>query len=232
MAKRLATIYGTEQDKVNCPFYFKIGACRHGDNCSRLHNHPVVSETLLLRNMYLDPSIPTIGIDKKPIPSSISNEELQEHFENFYEDVFLELSNHGQIEEMYVCGNLGEHLMGNVYCKFHQEEEAEIALKALQGRFYGGRMLQVEYSPVTDFHEAVCRQFEAGECNRGGFCNFMHIKCLSNSFAEELYPKGRDYWRTKRQFQKVWRNDSRVGRLSGNYSRSHSLDEKNREKRC
>eukprot|EP01047_Picozoa_sp_COSAG01_P099181 COSAG01_NODE_29244_length_642_cov_0.732965_1_plen_73_part_10 len=37
-AGRLARIFGTEEDKVNCPFYFKIGACRHGDRCSRLHN--------------------------------------------------------------------------------------------------------------------------------------------------------------------------------------------------
>ncbi|CAJ0649888.1 16608_t:CDS:2 [Entrophospora sp. SA101] len=30
MAEYLASIYGTEKDKVNCSFYFKIGACRHG----------------------------------------------------------------------------------------------------------------------------------------------------------------------------------------------------------
>jgi len=34
-AEHLARIHGTEEDKVNCPFYFKIGACRHGDKCSR-----------------------------------------------------------------------------------------------------------------------------------------------------------------------------------------------------
>ena len=29
-AEHLARIHGTEEDKVNCPFYYKIGACRHG----------------------------------------------------------------------------------------------------------------------------------------------------------------------------------------------------------
>jgi splicing factor U2AF subunit len=43
MADRLAKKYGTEDDKVNCPFYFKIGACRHGDSCTRLHNKPTLS---------------------------------------------------------------------------------------------------------------------------------------------------------------------------------------------
>ena len=35
MAEYLASIFGTEKDKVNCSFFFKIGACRHGDRCSR-----------------------------------------------------------------------------------------------------------------------------------------------------------------------------------------------------
>ena len=35
MADRLAKKFGTEDDKVNCPFYYKIGACRHGDSCTR-----------------------------------------------------------------------------------------------------------------------------------------------------------------------------------------------------
>ncbi|KAL4187260.1 hypothetical protein AMTRI_Chr09g38170 [Amborella trichopoda] len=50
MAEHLASIFGTEKDIVNCPFYFKIGVCRHSD--SRLHNRPTISPTLLLSNMY------------------------------------------------------------------------------------------------------------------------------------------------------------------------------------
>ena len=30
----------------------QIGACRHGERCSRLHNKPTISQTLLLVNMY------------------------------------------------------------------------------------------------------------------------------------------------------------------------------------
>ena len=29
MAEHLASIFGTEKDRVNCPFFFKIGACRY-----------------------------------------------------------------------------------------------------------------------------------------------------------------------------------------------------------
>eukprot|EP00662_Eupelagonemidae_sp_cell21_P001245 gene1245-18556_t len=28
----LANLYGTEKDKVNCPFYYKMGACRNGED--------------------------------------------------------------------------------------------------------------------------------------------------------------------------------------------------------
>jgi len=41
--------------RVNCSFFFKIGACRHGERCSRLHNKPTFSQTILLQNLYLNP---------------------------------------------------------------------------------------------------------------------------------------------------------------------------------
>ncbi|KAG4302948.1 hypothetical protein PCK1_000891 [Pneumocystis canis] len=56
MASFLASIYGTEQDKVNCSFYFKIGACRHGDRCSRKHVKPSYSQTILCPNLYQNPA--------------------------------------------------------------------------------------------------------------------------------------------------------------------------------
>lgn len=51
MAKKLARMYGTEEDKVNCPFYYKIGTCRYGDKCLRIHNKPPFSQTYL-KHMY------------------------------------------------------------------------------------------------------------------------------------------------------------------------------------
>jgi splicing factor U2AF subunit len=49
-----------------------------------------------------------------------------------------------------------------------------------------GRPLYAELSPVTDFREACCRQNENGECNRGGFCNFMHLRLPSKELASSL----------------------------------------------
>jgi len=88
--------------------------------------------------------------------------------------------------ELVVCKNLGDHLMGNVYVKYQDEESAEKALNALKGRYYAGRLLHVEYSPVSDFREARCRQFEEEQCDRGGYCNFMHLKQLPKAIQREL----------------------------------------------
>ena len=191
MAEHLASIFGTEKDRVNCPFYFKIGACRHGDRCSRLHNRPTISPTLLLSNMYQRPDMITPGVDAQG--QSIDPRKIQEHFEDFYEDIFEELSKFGEIESLNVCDNLADHMIGNVYVQFKEEDQAASALQALQGRFYSGRPIIADFSPVTDFREATCRQFEENNCNRGGYCNFMHVKLIGRELRRKLFGRYRGY---------------------------------------
>ncbi|KAK9723599.1 hypothetical protein RND81_05G011000 [Saponaria officinalis] len=197
MAEHLASIFGTEKDRVNCPFYFKIGACRHGDRCSRLHNRPTISPTLLLSNMYQRPDMITPGVDAQGQP--ISPRALQSHFEDFYEDIFEELRKFGDIETLNVCDNLADHMIGNVYVQFREEDQAAAALHALQGRYYSGRPIIADFSPVTDFREATCRQYEEESCNRGGYCNFMHVKMIGRELRRKLF--GRFYnprhWRSR-----------------------------------
>lgn len=65
--------------------------------------------------------------------------QLQNDFDLFYEDVFMELAKFGEVEEMVVCENVGEHLVGNVYCQFRLEEDAGNAVTNLNNRFYGGK---------------------------------------------------------------------------------------------
>ncbi|PIA24730.1 hypothetical protein AQUCO_62200001v1 [Aquilegia coerulea] len=189
MAKHLASIYGTEEDRVNCPFYFKIGACRHGDRCSRHHMKPSISTTLLLSNMYQRPDMVTPGIDLQG--HAMDPLKIQQHFEDFYEDLFEELSKYGEIESLNVCDNLADHMVGNVYVQFREEEDAANAVKNLTGRFYAGRPIIVDFSPVTDFREATCRQYEENTCNRGGYCNFMHLKKISRDLRRHLFGRYR-----------------------------------------
>ncbi|CAN1860331.1 Splicing factor U2af small subunit A [Linum perenne] len=98
MAEHLASIFGTEKDRVNCPFYFKIGACRH--------TKPSISPTLLLANMYQRPDMLTPGVDA-------ASQSIQDHYEDFYQDLFEELSKHGHIESLNICDNLADHMVMN-----------------------------------------------------------------------------------------------------------------------
>jgi hypothetical protein len=100
MANYLASIFGTEADKVNCSFYYKIGACRHGDRCSRKHVKPSYSQTILLPNLYQNPAY-----DPK---NKMNASQLQNHFDAFYEDFWCEMCKFGEIEEVVVCDNNNE----------------------------------------------------------------------------------------------------------------------------
>ncbi|CAM2710985.1 unnamed protein product [Rotaria socialis] len=241
MAEYLASIFGTEKDKVNCSFYFKIGACRHGERCSRVHNKPTFSQTILLKNLYLNPNNNSVpkpeGGFEQFSGNTYTDEEIQQHFDEFYEEVYTEVEDkllsiiaglicenqtsttlasqtitrisaflfycnkmlficikikrffrktYGEIEAMTVCDNLGEHLVGNIYIKFRYERDAERAVEDLNTRWFDRKPIYAELSPVTDFKEASCRQYELGECMRSGFCNFMHIKTISQDVKKRL----------------------------------------------
>ena len=103
---------------------------------------------------------------------------------------------------MHVCDNIGDHLIGNVYARYEWEAEAQKAVDELNQRWYAGmylcsfiitfvnsclgRPLHCELSPVTDFRESCCRQNDTGDCNRGGFCNFMHLRRPARSLLHSL----------------------------------------------
>ena len=227
MAEHLASIFGTEKDRVNCPFYFKIGACRHGDRCSRLHNKPLASQTILMTNMYRpQESVANAPRGGATSGSVVPTGSAQDHYEAFVEDVFEELDAFGEIEGVNVCDNVTDHMIGNVYVKFKDEEAAAKALEALRGRYYDGRPIAVEFSPVTDFRESTCRQYEENSCTRGGYCNFMHLKPIGREMRKQLY--GRYKARREQQQRNRGRDDSRERRRSR--SRSPSGDDRKRSR--
>lgn len=133
---------------------------------------------------------------------TVDQEKAHEDFLVFFEDMYMELSKFGPIEGLHVCDNLGDHIIGHVYCKFRDEEMASDALEGLMDRYYDGRQCQVEFSPVTDFREARCRDYDEDYCLRGGFCNFLHFKpvptCLIRSLEEDAGHGRRKHRRRKR----------------------------------
>jgi len=203
MAQHLASIHGTEEDRVNCPFYFKIGACRHGDRCSRKHHKPAFSPTLLVQHLYQHPvRLTEQGVHK-------SDAEHVDDFFSFFEDMFAEFSKQGRIDQLHVVDNLGDHMIGHVYVKFYDEEDAQQALHTMHNRYYDSKPMLCEYSPVTDFREARCRDYDEGDCSRGGYCNFLHLKPVPGRLIQDLQREADDWWYQNRKSRREDRRDDR-----------------------
>ncbi|EKE39293.1 zinc finger c-x8-c-x5-c-x3-h type domain containing protein [Entamoeba nuttalli P19] len=183
--KEETTIINGTKEKPVCEFFYKIGACRHGDACNKTHIKPESSQTLLFTRMYQNP--------KKRIDDGEALErdekKIMREFNEFYEDVFRELENYGEILDFIVCGNDNDHMMGNVYVKYDTEEHAAAAKKALTGRYYAKKILTPNFCRVTEFKEAICRQQQIGTCTRGGMCNFIHVIEPDRNLKYDLFRK-------------------------------------------
>ena len=146
--------------------------------------------------MYKNPTR-LVGLAPPPSPEEAYNE-----FLDFYEDVYMELSKYGRIEGLHVVDNVGDHMIGHVYVKYFNEEEAADALSELHGRYYDGTIILAEYSPVTDFREARCRDFDEETCSRAGFCNFLHVKPVPPPLVRSLQ-EGADEMRRQKEEKRM-----------------------------
>ena len=85
---------------MNDTFYVVLpipGACTHGDRCSRIHNKPTFSQTVLLSNLYINPQNSAKTADGSHL-ANVTDQEMQEHYDNFFEDVFVECEDkYGQV---------------------------------------------------------------------------------------------------------------------------------------
>ena len=74
----------------------------------------------------------------------------------FYHDVLAELKIFGTVVQFKVCCNEESHLRGNVYVQYSSERYAIKAFRSLQGRFYGGKRLSVEFCTIKAWSKAIC----------------------------------------------------------------------------
>ncbi|XP_036054394.1 U2 small nuclear ribonucleoprotein auxiliary factor 35 kDa subunit-related protein 2-like [Onychomys torridus] len=176
-----------EKDRATCPFYSKTGACRFGERCSRKHNFPASSPTLLLKSMFTTFGMEQCRRDDYDPDSSLeySDEETYQQFLDFYHDVLPEFKKVGKVIQFKVSCNLEPHLRGNVYVQYRAEEDCQAAFSLFNGRWYAGRQLQCEFCPVTRWKMAICGLFEVQQCPRGKHCNFLHVfRNPNNEFRE------------------------------------------------
>lgn len=217
---------------MNCQFFYKTGACRHGAKCSKKHLSPPSSQTILLERIYVCP---------RWINPTCSDDDVKEHLELFVCDMFEELHRYGFIKEMYVCENLNQ-LRGNFYCIFKEVESAEKAFEALSPRavgnqwlprYYSGVALQPRFVSFTNIEDAFCSAYSRSQldpsalkkiCPKKDDCNFLHVAKMPllvlDILKETYFPK---------QAHKVGRRSR--SRSRGRYERRRSRSRSRNRKR-
>ncbi|XP_047436410.1 U2 small nuclear ribonucleoprotein auxiliary factor 35 kDa subunit-related protein 2 [Mugil cephalus] len=235
--------FGTERDVANCPFFLKTGACRFGDRCSRKHVYPTTSPTLMIRGMFRIFGMEQSRRDDYDVDACLehSEEELHESFLEFYHDVLPEFKSVGKVLQFKVCCNHEPHLRGNVYIQFETDEQCKEAFIKFNGRYYAGRQLHCEISPVTRWKNAICGLFDRQKCPKGKHCNFLHVfrnpgiefwdadRDLHMSPNRSVAGSRRDGSRSERFSDRSWRQ-RRYSRSPVRSERSHSRREDDRRR--
>jgi splicing factor U2AF 35 kDa subunit len=176
-------------EKETCAFFTKIGSCRHGETCNKTHVKPPFSQTVLIKGIYYSPMIPIVN-EGKDVEKELDVKMYQLTVDDIYEEIVEEVSKFGQLEDVQLLENLNDHMIGSAYIKYADEEHAEACRDSMNQRFYAGRTLKAEFSPVIDFPEGRCRVYDdGGECNRGAYCNFMHIATPSSALRNHVNAK-------------------------------------------
>ncbi|KAI5954814.1 hypothetical protein KGF57_003838 [Candida theae] len=166
---------------ITCEFYNKIGACRHGEKCSKKHIKPTSSKTLLLANLYQNPK------HNKNETEEFTEKQIQEQFDLFFQDIFIHISKMSQVHDLVVCENENNHLNGNVYVQFASVQDASSVNTSLNQEWFNGRPVHCDLSPVSEFSDACCRAYDMQSCERGEMCNYMHIRYPSPELRSLLF---------------------------------------------
>ncbi|KAK3158201.1 hypothetical protein QOZ80_2AG0134100 [Eleusine coracana subsp. coracana] len=169
--------FGTEQDKAHCPFHLKTGACRFGVRCSRVHFYPDKSCTLLMKHMYNGPGLAL----EQDEGLEFTDDEIEQSYEEFYEDVHTEFLKFGELVNFKVCRNGSFHLRGNVYVHYKSLDSALLAYNSMNGRYFAGKQITCEFVALTKWKAAICGEYMRSRyktCSHGAACNFIH--CFRN----------------------------------------------------
>jgi len=155
-----------------CTFFMKTGACRYGFQCKRRHIYPVISETILIDHMYRDKysDSRTITNSLDDILLEYDHKEMQEQYNVFYEDCIPEFEKFGKIIQFKTCNNLVSHLRGNVFIQYENAMDAVKAYICMENRYYAGYQLNISFSLIKDWKQAVCAYDEY--CPKFVECNF------------------------------------------------------------
>lgn len=194
--------FETHPGKKECLFYKRTGCCRYNDGCYLNHKKPVISNILLFRNLFHHYALNNVRENEHGSDQSLEFEDkdVYEDYCEFFDDIYLEVSNKAKIVQLKVCRNNVRHLCGNVYIQLETIQNALQIYRQFSNRYYAGNRIHVEFVRLVNWKSAICGQFLQGKCPRLTFCNYLHIfKNPYNLFNYyEAEPVNMEYYRNWR----------------------------------
>ena len=175
-----------EKDLSICYNYEKTGHCPKEEYCQLLHLSTPMSRCLVFHHLYPNPDFFSSFLDNDD-DLVIDEDYKLDSFDAFFMDICLELKLFGQVEDMFVAGNFTTHLHGNVYVRFSEVDGAVAAHKALEGRYYAGRVVHSSFIPVEKLSCSLCKE---ENCIRGSVCNYIHPIPASKHVLMQCFPRG------------------------------------------
>lgn len=86
----------------------------------------------------------------------LSEQDLYEAYNEFFQDVLPEFEMFGYIQNFRAVRNTLRYLRGHVFVEYMEERSALKAFIRLQGRYYAGKQLNVEFANIPTWRSAIC----------------------------------------------------------------------------
>lgn len=171
--------------RTKCNFFESTGCCPNGRMCPYDHIPLIMNRCLVFHHLYPNPDLFESFLPEDH--PKISNQERLNSFNAFYMDVYLEMKLFGEVEDIVVAENITPHLQGNVFVRFKEADDALAAHKALENRFYAGRVVHSTFVPTEKLSTILCKDYP--NCIHGLNCCYVHMLEPSKHVLIQCFPK-------------------------------------------
>ncbi|XP_029404883.2 U2 small nuclear ribonucleoprotein auxiliary factor 35 kDa subunit-related protein 1 isoform X2 [Bactrocera dorsalis] len=162
-----------------CALYERTNCCRYGPSCINNHRRPLLSNIIVVRHFFMHPLLEEENEHQEYANADgnleLSEQDLFEAYNEFFEDVVPEFEEFGYIQNFRAIRNILRHLRGHVFVEYIEERSALKAFIKLQGRYYAGKQLNVEFANIQTWRSAICGLSHSRKCLNGNKCHYLHL---------------------------------------------------------
>ncbi|XP_050321284.1 U2 small nuclear ribonucleoprotein auxiliary factor 35 kDa subunit-related protein 1 isoform X3 [Bactrocera neohumeralis] len=162
-----------------CALYERTNCCRYGPSCINNHRRPLLSNVIVVRHFFMHPLLEEENEHQEYANADgnleLSEQDLCEAYNEFFEDVVPEFEVFGYIQNFRAIRNILRHLRGHVFVEYIEERSALKAFIKLQGRYYAGKQLNVEFANIQTWRSAICGLSNSRKCLNGNKCHYLHL---------------------------------------------------------